>query len=62
MTWHAAQADIGRLRAPVNDPLIADFVAALDRINALADLAPGLWLDRRIQPARRALHVTARVV
>jgi hypothetical protein len=32
------------LRAPVDDPLIADFVAALDRINALADLAPGcVW-------------------
>jgi Domain of unknown function (DUF3291) len=42
--WHLAQVNIGRLRAPVDDPLIADFVAALDRINALADESPGfVW-------------------
>lgn len=30
--------------APVDDPLIADFMAQLDRINALADEAPGfVW-------------------
>ena len=44
MEWHLAQVNIGRLRAPVDDPLIADFVAGLDRINALADSAPGfVW-------------------
>jgi hypothetical protein len=44
MLWHLAQVNIGRLRAPVDDPLIADFVAGLDRINALADLATGfVW-------------------
>jgi len=44
MRWHLAQVNIGRLRAPVGDPLIADFVAGLDRINALADHAPGfVW-------------------
>jgi hypothetical protein len=44
MQWHLAQVNIGRLRAPVDDPLIADFVAGLDRINALADGAPGfVW-------------------
>jgi hypothetical protein len=42
--WHLAQVNIGRLRAPVDDPLIADFVAGLDRINALADVATGfVW-------------------
>src|SRR5262245_26144360 len=42
--WHLAQVNIGRLRAPVGDPIIADFVAALDPINALADSAPGfIW-------------------
>jgi len=42
--WHLAQVNIGRLRAPVDDPLIADFVAGLDQINALADRAPGfVW-------------------
>ena len=44
MQWYLAQVNIGRLRAPVDDPLIAEFVAGLDRINALADLATGfVW-------------------
>ena len=39
-----AQVNLGRLRAAVDDPLIADFVAGLDRINVLADSAPGfVW-------------------
>jgi hypothetical protein len=42
--FHLAEINIGRLRAPVGDPMIADFVANLDRINALADAAPGfVW-------------------
>src|SRR4051794_36452016 len=42
--WQLAQVNIGRLRAPVGDPLIAEFVAGLDRINGLADVAPGfVW-------------------
>jgi len=41
---HLAQINIGRLLAPLDDPLIAEFVANLDRINALADGAPGfVW-------------------
>ena len=32
------------MRAPLDDPLMAEFVAALDRINALADTSPGfVW-------------------
>ena len=42
--WHLAQLNIGRLRAPVDDPALADFVANLDPINALADATPGfVW-------------------
>jgi hypothetical protein len=42
--WHVAQVNIGRLRAPIDDPSIADFVDALDRVNALADRSPGfVW-------------------
>src|SRR4051794_31973907 len=42
--FQLAQINIGRLRAPVEDPRIAEFVANLDRINALADAAPGfVW-------------------
>ena len=36
-----AQVNVGRLRAPTESPEIAEFVAALDRINALADRSPG---------------------
>jgi len=46
---HLAQINIGRLVAPIEDPRIAEFVAQLDAINALADAAPGfVW---RLQSA-----------
>ena len=39
-----AQVNIGRLLAPVESPLLADFMAALDPVNAAADGAPGfIW-------------------
>ena len=42
--WHLAQINVGRLTAPQGDPRTADFFAALDRINALADASPGfVW-------------------
>lgn len=43
-TQHLAQINIGRLLAPIDDPLIADFVNQLDEINALAESSPGfVW-------------------
>src|SRR6201984_757334 len=49
MAYQLAQINIGRLIAPVDDPKIAEFVAQLDPINALADHAPGfVW---RLQSA-----------
>ena len=42
--FHLAEINVGRLRASVDHPMIADFVANLDRVNALADGAPGfVW-------------------
>ncbi len=42
--WHLAQANIGRAVAPMDDPTMADFMAQLDAINALADRTPGfVW-------------------
>ena len=42
--WQLAQCNIGRLVAPQGDPRVAEFFAELDRINALADAAPGfVW-------------------
>jgi hypothetical protein len=44
MTWHLAQLNIGRLRAEVDDPSIAEFMDNLDPINALAEATPGfVW-------------------
>lgn len=41
---HLAQVNIARMRAPLEDPLMAGFVAQLDSINALADRSPGfVW-------------------
>jgi hypothetical protein len=41
---HLAQLNIAKFRAPMDDPMLADFVAALDPINHLAEDAPGfVW-------------------
>jgi hypothetical protein len=42
--WHLAQLNIARALAPLEDPLLADFMAALDGVNALAEGSPGfVW-------------------
>lgn len=41
---HIAQVNIARARAPLDDPLMAGFVARLDDINALAEKSAGfVW-------------------
>ena len=42
--YHLAQINIARMLAPIDDPLMAEFVAQLPPINALADASPGfVW-------------------
>ena len=42
--YELAQLNIGIFRGPIDSPVMAEFVANLDRINALADRAPGfVW-------------------
>ena len=44
MDYVLAQVNIGRLVAPLDSPALADFVAGLDPVNAVADGAPGfVW-------------------
>jgi hypothetical protein len=44
MSYQIAQVNIGRVKAPLNDPIMAGFVRRLDEINALADASPGfVW-------------------
>jgi hypothetical protein len=41
---HLAQINIGHIRAPLDDPAMADFSGNLERINGLADSSPGfVW-------------------
>ena len=42
--FHVAQINIARLAAPLDSPQLADFVANLQPINAIADASPGfIW-------------------
>jgi uncharacterized protein DUF3291 len=44
MEYVVAQVNIGRLVAPLDSPQLADFMAQLDPVNAVADSAPGfVW-------------------
>jgi hypothetical protein len=51
--YHIAQINIARALAPVNDPLLADFAAALDTIYELAESSPGFvwrWGAKDVSP------------
>ncbi len=42
--YHLAQLNIARFRKPIEDPVNADFVNNLDRVNAVAEAQPGfVW-------------------
>lgn len=42
---HLAELNVGRLLAPTDDPRVAEFMAALDRINGLGKRRPGfVWM------------------
>ncbi|HLW55662.1 MAG TPA: DUF3291 domain-containing protein [Candidatus Angelobacter sp.] len=44
MKYHIAQVNMGRIKAPLDDPIMAGFMSRLDEINALADKSPGfVW-------------------
>ena len=42
--FHLAQINIGRMRGPLDGPVMAGFMARLDDLNALAERSPGfVW-------------------
>ena len=42
--WHIAQINVASFRAPRGSPVNAEFEAALDQVNALAEASPGfVW-------------------
>ena len=47
---HLAQINVGRLLAPEGSPAVAEFIDALEAVNAIADRAPGfVWRHRSDQ-------------
>lgn len=43
-TYHLAQINIAKMLAPIDSPVMEDFVANLDRINEIAENSPGfVW-------------------
>ena len=43
--YHLAELNVGRLVAPPQDARVAEFMAALDRVNGLGKRMPGfLWM------------------
>lgn len=43
LCYDLAQVNIARLAAELDSPQLADFMTALDPVNALADEAPGSY-------------------
>ena len=60
MDYVLAQVNVGRMREPLDSPLLADFVAALDPVNAAADAAPGfVWRLQTEDGNATAVHAFA---
>jgi hypothetical protein len=57
-THHLAQVNIARVLAPVDSPMIADFMALLEPINAIADKSPGfVWRLQTDAGDATSIHV-----
>ncbi|MBF8188169.1 DUF3291 domain-containing protein [Nonomuraea sp. K274] len=56
---HLAQLNVAHMRAPVDSPELAEFVALLEPVNAVADAAPGfVWRlkESETDPAATVIH------
>lgn len=58
-SYHLAQVNIATLRAPLDHPSMADFVAQIQRINAIADADPGFVWRLRSEGADDATNIRA---
>ena len=57
--WHIAQMNVATALYPLEDPRIADFIAALDEVNALAERSPGfVWRLKSEQGNATDIKVT----
>jgi hypothetical protein len=57
--YHLAQVNIATLRAPLHDPQMADFVAQIQHVNAIADADPGFVWRLRSEGADDATSIRA---
>ncbi|ARV59993.1 hypothetical protein BZZ01_16400 [Nostocales cyanobacterium HT-58-2] len=57
--YHLAQVNIATLRAPLDAPEMADFVAQIRSINAIADADPGFVWRLRSEGAEDATSIRA---
>jgi hypothetical protein len=58
MQYQLAEINIATFRAPITDPVNAGFLANLDRVNALAEQAPGfVW--RLVGEGNNAMDIQA---
>jgi hypothetical protein len=56
--YHLAQINVALMKAPIDDPIMAEFAAALDEVNAIADQSPGfIW--RLQSPSGNATDIRA---
>ena len=56
---HLAELNVGRLVGPTDDPRLADFMANLERVNALAERSPGfVWRLKGEDEAKGATDFT----
>ena len=56
--FELAQLNIGAIKAPMDSPVMADFVANLERINALAERSQGfLWRLQTEQGDATAINI-----
>ncbi len=56
--YHLAQVNIAKMLAPIDSPVMADFVNDLDRINAIADKSTGfVWRLKGDEDNATALRV-----
>ncbi len=56
--FHLAQYNIARLVAPLDDARLADFVAALDPLNSLAERSPGfVWRHQTAEGNSTSIRV-----
>ena len=58
MQYQLAEINVATFRVPMADPVNAEFIANLDRVNALAEAAPGfVW--RLVGEGNNALEIQA---